>query len=215
MASDPHTTAPLRAARRGRPRSAAAASHAAILDAVYALLQERPARELTMDAIAKRAGVGKPTLYKWWPSKAALVFATFHERIAADHPTSASPSGAATTAEQTIRDKVQRVIREFGGVFGKVVADLIAEGQSEPEVLREFDARHVRPRRAATIADVERGKAAGEFAADADPEVLVDAIFGPLYYRLLLGHAPLTAAYGDALVDQVLGGVRSHRRPPA
>jgi len=59
----------------GRPRSEAAVSHAAIMDAVYGLLKEKPARDLTMDAVAKRAGVGKPTLYKWWPSKAAHIIA--------------------------------------------------------------------------------------------------------------------------------------------
>ena len=56
-------------------------SHAAIMDAVYELLKEKPARELTMEAVAKRANVGKPTLYKWWPSKAALIMAMFHERL--------------------------------------------------------------------------------------------------------------------------------------
>ena len=50
--------------RTGRPPAAAAESHAAIMDAVYALLQEGPARDLTMEAVARRAGVGKPTLYK-------------------------------------------------------------------------------------------------------------------------------------------------------
>ncbi|GJG89307.1 TetR family transcriptional regulator [Gemmatimonadetes bacterium T265] len=194
---------PIARPRRGRPRSTTAASHDAILDAVYALLQERPARALTMDAIARRAGVGKPTLYKWWPSKAALVFDAFHARIATG---SAAP--AAGTAEEAIRAKVRRLIHEFGGVFGRVVADLIAEGQSEPDVLRELYERHMRPRRAATAADVERGKAAGEFGAEADAELLIDAIFGPIYYRMLLRSAPLTEAYGDALVSQVLRGVR-------
>ena len=69
-------------ARLGRPRSEAAASHARILDAVHALLQETSVRDLTMEAVARRAGVGKPTLYKWWPTKAALVLAMFHERLA-------------------------------------------------------------------------------------------------------------------------------------
>ena len=73
-------TAP-KPARRGRPPSEAAESHAAILDAVYELLQEGSVRDLTMEAVAKRAKVGRPTLYKWWPSKSALVFAMFHERL--------------------------------------------------------------------------------------------------------------------------------------
>ena len=65
----------------GRPRGKTAVSHAAVLDAVYDLLKETSARDLTMDAIARRAKVGKPTLYKWWQSKAALVTAMFEERL--------------------------------------------------------------------------------------------------------------------------------------
>ncbi len=88
------------AARRGRPYSEAAHSHAAIMDAVYDLLQEKSARDLSIDEIAKRAKVGRPTLYKWWPSKAALIFATFHERIAG------KPEALETgTAEQAIRNR--------------------------------------------------------------------------------------------------------------
>jgi AcrR family transcriptional regulator len=190
--------------RRGRPPSEAAESHAAILDAVYELLQERSARDLTMDAVAKRARVGRPTLYKWWPSKSALVFAMFHERIAGK-PDAPPVTG---TAEEIIRRKVRRLIREFNGLFGKVMADLIAEGQSEPAVLQELYDQHMSARRDSTIADIERGKAAGEFAADADAGLIVDAIIGAIYFRLLTRYAPLTERYGEELVDQVLRGAR-------
>ena len=191
-------------ARRGRPPSAAAESHAAILDAVYELLQEGSVRDLTMEAVAKRAKVGRPTLYKWWPSKPALVFAMFHERLGV-HPEKALTG----TAEEVIRGKVRGLIRELNGLFGKVMADLIAEGQSEPAILHDLYEQHVSVRRATTTADVERGKAAGEFAANTDPDLLIDAIFSPIFLRLLLRHAPLTQRYGDELVDQVLAGVRS------
>ncbi len=190
--------------RRGRPYSETAKSHAAIMDAVYNLLQEKSARDLTLEEVAERAKVGRPTLYKWWPSKAALVFAMFHERL---DETSKPPVGK--TAEQSVRLKVQHLIREFNGLFGKVMADLIAEGQSEPAVLRELYEQHISLRRASTVADVERGKANGEFRADANPELLIDAIFGPIYFCLLLRHMPLTENYGEELVDQVLRGVRS------
>lgn len=188
---------------RGRPRSEVAESHAAILDAVYELLQEGSARDLTFEAVARRARVGRPTLYKWWPSKSALVLATFHERIARSE---AGPSTG--TAEEVIRAKVRGLIRELNGLFGKVLADLIAEGQSDPAVLQDLYEQHMKSRRAATTADVERGKAAGEFAPDIDPELLMDAIFSPIFIRLLLRYSPLTERYGDELVDQVLRGAR-------
>lgn len=188
--------------RKGRPRNEAAESHAAIMDAVYELLQERSVRNLTMDAVAKRAGVGKPTLYKWWPSKAALVFAMFHERLAG-RPDATDD----LTAEAAIRAKLRHLIGAFTGLFGKVIAELIAEGQSNESILRELYDRHIGVRRASTIADIERGKASGEFSADVNPELLIDAIFAPVYYRLLLGIAPLNEQYGEDLIDQVLRGL--------
>ncbi len=189
--------------RIGRPHSEAAQSHTAIMDAVVELLQEMPAHDLTMEAVAKRAKVGKPTLYKWWPSKSALILAVFYERLVGKLE---APQGV--TAEAGIRFRMLRLIREFNGLFGKVMADLIAEGQSDPSILRELYERHISHRRAASVADVERGIATGEFAPDTDPELLVDAIIGPIYYRLLLRSAPLTEGYAEDLIDQVLRGVR-------
>jgi AcrR family transcriptional regulator len=194
----------------GRPRSDTAVSHVAIMDAVYELLKEKPVRDLTMEAVARRAGVGKPTLYKWWPSKAALIMAMFHERLVGK-----LESPKVGTAEEAIRAKMRRLINEFNGLFGKVVADLIAEGQSDPAILREFYERHISLRRASAVADIERGKAAGEFSAETDSELLVDAVVGPVYYRLLLRFAPLTEKYATALIDQVLLGVRSKQAHPA
>ena len=161
------------------------------------------ARDLTMEAVARRARVGRPTLYKWWPSKAALVFAMFHERIA-----SAPEAPASGTAEEALRTGVRALIRAFNGLFGKVMADLVAEGQSEPEVLKELYDQHMSQRRGASVARVEQGKAAGEFAPDTNAELLVDSIIGPIYFRLLLRYAPLTESFGDELIDQVLRGVR-------
>jgi AcrR family transcriptional regulator len=192
-----------RARRIGRPRSEAAVSHAAIMDAVYALLKEKPASELTMEAIAKRAKVGKPTLYKWWPSKAALIMAMFYERLVGK-----LEAPRASTAEEAIRVKMRRLIKEFNGLFGKVMAELIAEGQSDPSILKELYERHIRLRRESTVADIERGKANGEFAADVDPELLIDAIFGPIYYRMLLRLGPLTEQYGDGLISQAVRGTQ-------
>ena len=193
-------------APRGRPRGKAAVSHAAILDAVYELLKETSTRDLTMDAIARRAKVGKPTLYKWWPSKAALVMDMFEERL---DRTIEAP--AAATAEGVLRAKMSRLIREFNGLFGKVVADLIAEGQGDPAVLKEFYKRHIRGRRASTVADIERGISFGEFLPGTNPELMIDAIFAPVYYRLLLRYAPLTEEFGSQLVDQALFGFRAKR----
>src|SRR5882724_1788839 len=195
---------PSPASRLGRPPSEMAASHAAIIDAVYALLQEKSVRDLTMEEVAKRAKVGKPTLYKWWPTKATLVLAMLCERMA---PKLEKPT--VLTAEQSLRFRVRSLIDAFNGPFGKIVAGLIAEGQSEPSVLKEFFDRWVSPRRNATIADLQRGKDAGELGPDTRPDLLNDAVFGAIYYRMLLRSGPLTRRFGEELVEQVIRGHRS------
>ena len=192
---------PSRSGRNGRPPSEMAASHDAIMDAVYGLLQEKSVRDLTMEEVAKRAKVGKPTLYKWWPTKATLVLAMLCERMAVNLD---KPMGE--TAEMSLRLRVRRLMDVFNGPFGKIVAGLIAEGQSEPAVLQEFFDRWVSPRRNATIADLRRGKDAGELRSDTEPELVNDAIFGAIYYRFLLRSGPLTKRFGEQLVEQVLRG---------
>jgi AcrR family transcriptional regulator len=196
------------AARKGRPPSDAAASHAAIMDAVYTLLQKKSVRDLTMEEVARRARVGKPTLYKWWPTKATLVLAMLCERMA---PNLDKPVGL--TAEESLRLRVRRLIDAFNGPFGPIVAGLVAEGQSEPAIRQAFFDRWVSRRRTATIDDLQRGKDAGELRLEAEPELLNDAIFGAIYYRLLLRSGPLTRRFGEELVEQVLRGHRAGAHP--
>jgi AcrR family transcriptional regulator len=192
--------------RKGRPPREMAVSHGAIMDAVYALLQKKSVGDLTMEEVAKRAHVGKPTLYKWWPTKAALVLAMLCERMA---PNLEKPVGL--NAEESLRLRVRRLIDAFNGPFGQIVAGLVAEGQSEPAIRQAFFDRWVSPRRSATIADLQRGKDAGELRADTEPELLNDSIFGAIYYRLLLRSGPLTRKFGEEMVEQVLRGNRAGR----
>src|SRR5215475_9735858 len=154
--------------RRGRPPLAEAESHAVILDAVYELLKKQSIRDLTMEAVAKRAKVGKPTLYKWWPTKAELVLAMFRERILSAHP---PPPVPGETAEEAISNAACLLIRAFEGPLGKVSAELIAEGQSEPAIMRKWFDEHIRHRRAGHAEDIERGKANGELLPQTAPQL--------------------------------------------
>lgn len=202
MTNEQHNTS-----RRGRPRRATAESHDSILDAVYELLQQHSVRDLTIEAVAKKAGVGKPTLYKWWPTKAALVMDMLQYRFGDGPELPPAESG-----EITIRLIVRWVIGAFNGPFGKVLAELIAEGQSDAAVLQEVYDQHVRDWRTATVDLIEHDKASGALAADTDPDLVIDAIFGAIYYRLLLRSAPLTEQFGEQIVDHVLRGVRTTPR---
>ena len=187
--------------RKGRPPSERAASHTVIMNTVYSLLQKKSVRDLTMEEVARRAKVGKPTLYKWWPTKATLVLAMLSERMA---PNLEKPLDL--TVEESLHFRVRSLIDAFSEPFGKIVAGLIAEGQSEPSIRQAFFDRWVSPRRAATIADIERGKNTGELRPETEPELLNDAIFGAIYYRFLLGLGPFTKRFGDELVEQAIRG---------
>ncbi len=188
---------------RGRPRSSAAASHETILDAVYQLLHKRSIRDLTVEEVAKRAKVGKPTIYKWWPNKAALVLNMFEERMAAKLLVPNAKSG-----EDAIRTQLIELIRLLNGFFGKVAADIISEGQSDPSVLQEYRDRYVSKRRAFTLEVIRQAYACGEFKRPVDPELLIDMLYGPIYYRLLLRHRPIDEQFGNDLLDHVLAYVK-------
>lgn len=186
--------------RVGRPRSSSAAAHDHIISAVQSLLQEMTVHDLTIERIAKEAGVGKPTLYKWWDSKADLVLTMLDERVV---PALEPPEGL--TLEQSIRFKVHHLIDAFNGFFGRVMTGLLAEAQSDPELLAKLNENYTLARRAGTIADIQRAQAEGLFPAGIAPDIVVDAIFGSLYYHLVTRLHPLTHDYGDRLVDNVLG----------
>jgi AcrR family transcriptional regulator len=184
----------------GRPRNASAIAHNRILDAVFELLQTRSVRDLEIQEVCRKAGVSKPTIYKWWPTKAAMVMTMFEQRMVRRLPPIES-----LDAEKLIRVAVPGLIRLFNGPFGKVAAEMIAEGQSEPAVLREFRDRYLLKRRKVSVRVLKHAIASGEFKRSVDPELLLDLIFGPIYYRLLVKHQPLDQAFGTALVDYVLG----------
>src|SRR5215471_16496058 len=116
--------------RRGRPPRTEAVSHDEIIDAVYRLMKEKPLDDVSMDEIARSAGVGKPTLYKWWPNKQSLLLDMFKERVVPDFPVDST-----ATAEEAIRRQAKDLVRLLNGFFGTVTAQIIGEGQTDPKIL--------------------------------------------------------------------------------
>src|ERR1700677_5404274 len=94
----------------------------------------------------------------------------------------------AATAEEALRTRVKHLVAQCNGLFGKVVADLIAEGQGDPSILKELYESHIRPRRASTVADIERGITSGEFLGGTNPELLLSVFVAPFYLGLCLPH---------------------------
>ena len=183
----------------GRPRSRDA--DVKILRSAYRLVIERGYPELTIEAIALRAGVGKPTIYLRWPNKARLVLdavlSEMDQRIA--FPRSASLRTA-------LRIQMKRLARFLNSPQGKIIATIIGGGQADQELLEAFRDGWVAPRRAYAREFLEQFVAAGQLDRGIDIEFAIDLLYGPLFYRLLLKHAPLDAKFVDRLVDTVLDG---------
>jgi AcrR family transcriptional regulator len=183
----------------GRPRSEQ--SRVAVLRATSELLKTVGLRAMTTEEISNRSGASKATIYKWWPNKHAVAVEAFLTEMMAESPD--PDTGSA-------QDDFRRVIRGLGhfyrGDSGRVFAQLIGEAQSDPLVREELHAHLVEPRRALMRTIWDRGVARGELRADVDPTAALDQLIGPMLYRHLLGHAPLTDAAADAVVDGAMRG---------
>jgi AcrR family transcriptional regulator len=186
---------------RGRRRSKH--SHDAIVAATQELLIERGYADLTIEGIAARAGVGKQTIYRWWPSRAALVLEAY---LAGEE--AVPPPGEG----RSVRDDVRALLGWLVAVLaeptgGPVVAGLVSDLQHDADLARGFRQHVVPARREAILAALERGRARGEIREDANLELAVDALHGAVFYRLLLSGEPLDDSFVDRLADQTLAGL--------
>jgi AcrR family transcriptional regulator len=172
------------------------------------LLDRRGFQRLTIEGIAERAGVGKSTIYRWWPSKAAVVMDAVLEAASARIP---FPDTG--TARDDLRLQIASVIELYTkSKTGRGIRTLIAESQHDPTLAESLRDRFIASRRADAATVFERGIERGELRPELDIGVAIDALYGAVYYRLLVSHAPLDAAYADTLVDQVFPAFERRRK---
>lgn len=177
----------------------------AVLTAAGELMLEGGLGAATMEAIAARAGVSKRTLYKYWPSRGAVALEGFMRSAASSW---SLPQGASVAESLTVL--VVAATRLFGqSPAGPLMRSLIADAQSQDEIAEAIRDQWLRPRRAVAADLIRRGVAEGEFRADTDVEVAIDLLFAPVYYRLLLGHEPMTEAFAIRSVDHLIAGLRA------
>jgi AcrR family transcriptional regulator len=186
----------------GRRRNAAARD--AILDVTFDLLRTQGAHGVTIDAIAEAAGVGRQTIYRWWPTKGA---------VAAE----AMARGARVVVPDRDTGSFTEDLRcfltdSFAGLddpgMQRALRQLVSAAQQDEhvaEVLAEFTAQ----RRAALRTLLERGRANGDIPAAADLGMLVDMAYGVLWYRLLVGHAPLDAHAARSLAAHLIAAAQA------
>lgn len=182
----------------GRPRSEAV--DAAILKAAVDLLDRCGYQAMTVDDIAARAGVGKQTIYRRWPSKATVVLEALTRRTAAEVP---SPDTG------SVKEDVQSLLRNAFSVLRsgrhRLVRLLMAEAQLNEGFAEAFRDRFIARRRDALINLIQRGIDRGELPIGTDPQFMVDMLYGAMWYRLLNRHAPIDDAFAEDLAAFVIG----------
>jgi AcrR family transcriptional regulator len=196
------------AGRRGRPRSEKA--RLAILEAAADLLLARGLSAVSMDAVAEQAGVSKATIYRWWHTKEALAADALYNEWAAASPPARDTGSLRGDLLSLLRPWVRLAVSR---PYGRVIAALLIEAHTDPAFAAEYRARFVEPRRAEGAAVFRRAIERGEIPADTKIEVALDLIYGPIYHRLMHGHAPLNDRFVQDVVDTVLGGIMPGAAP--
>lgn len=186
----------------GRPRSEA--SRKAILDATRRLLTHMSLSDLSIEAIAKKAKVGKTTIYRWWPNKAAVAMEAFMAQPGLQNiiPTTA-------TASEAIAKQLENLIRQLRGQNGRIVAGIIAEGQADPEVADMLYQNFLKERITMLHNKIEEGKKTGEFKAALDTDIAIDMLLGPLFLRVLSGEDAIDNRFAEKYPQNALLAVQN------
>jgi AcrR family transcriptional regulator len=191
------TQSPSRSRSRGRPRSEQARQ--AVLAAAGRLVEEDGYGRVTIEAIARQAGVSKQTIYRWWSTKAEIVLEVLNEAASTIAP--APDSGS---LEADLQLFLRRTVAGGRGRNGRMLAALMAEAQLDEVFGRSFRREFLAHRRQLLRDVLKRGRVRGEVAQSANVEFLVELVFAMLWYRMLGRHAPLDRRLADELSDTVL-----------
>jgi AcrR family transcriptional regulator len=182
-----------------RLRRMDAARHGEILTAALAELQEVGYDRMTMDAVARRAGASKATLYRHWPSKADLVVDAI--RLLGDAPDETS------TDTGTLRGDLLALLLGTHGPGAEeqlcVIRGMVSACATDPEMARAFQSQIISHKRDLALAIVRRAQLRGEVSEATDIQFLVDVVPGMLVFRHLLTPHPVDEAYLTRLVDEV------------
>jgi AcrR family transcriptional regulator len=175
-------------------------SRRAILTAATDLVHEVGYRKLTIEAIAARAGVGKQTIYRWWPSKGAVVLDGFLAAVNESPDDLSLPDTGDVAAD--LRAVVRAIVAELAdATLSGTTRALMIEMQDDPEFADMVRERLLAPQLRAIADRLRAAQQAGQLRADLDLPVAVELLVGPLYHRWLLRTAPLTDGYADTVTE--------------
>ncbi|MCF7549581.1 TetR/AcrR family transcriptional regulator [Pseudonocardia sp. WMMC193] len=191
-------------ARTPEPSRRSERSRHAILEATRALVSEVGYGKIAIETIAARAGVGKQTIYRWWPSKGAVIFDAF---LALSE--GASGPGVALPDTGDIEADLKTVLRATAAEFAdpefeKPIRALTGEIVNDPDLAAQYRERLAKPVDEAKKERLRSAQRAGQLAADVDLDLVLEVLYAPLFQRWLHRSGPLTAQYADSLVDATL-----------
>ena len=175
-------------AKKGRPRSEK--SRKAILNATNKLLLQTSVQELSIESIAKKAKVGKTTIYRWWPNKTAVVMDAL-----ANQPGMQTPLPTASSHKDAIKMQLDKLIRLVDSNNGQTIAQLFSEAQASKDSLKIFKDNLLEPLMDAMRYSIEEGQSNGEFRDDIDTTTAVDLLCGPIFFRLMAHPSDLTEEF--------------------
>ncbi|MFD6100471.1 TetR/AcrR family transcriptional regulator [Nocardiopsis flavescens] len=188
------------------PRRRSERARRAILAAAGELLGEVGYARLTMEAIASRARVGKQTIYRWWPTKAAVVFDVFTEMTGG---AAGDPLPDTGDLDADLRTVLHAIVEEYADpLMDRINRVFIAEVQTDPELAENVMELLLRPNLRAFRDRLLSAREAGLIDAGTDPDLAVDLLLAPVQQRWLMRSGELTHAYVDALVDTVMRALR-------
>jgi AcrR family transcriptional regulator len=190
--------------RRGRPPSVQA--HRAILDAARELLGQQDLAHLNLEQVAARAGVGKATIYRHWPTRQALALELVLEL--AGRITPVRDRGDTRAELIAMLDATIRVLTH--SPLGPVLEALFSELALDPQVADPFRRQVVQARRAAVAAVLQRGIVRGSIRPDVDLDLATELLVGPIYYRILFGGG-FPPDFAGRVVDALLAGFAPER----
>lgn len=182
---------------RGRPRSAE--TEQLILRSAYAIMASQGLAATTVDTVARHSKASKMTIYKWWPSREALLIDAFMNKA---KTILAMPAG--DNAARRLKDHAANYVEALLGDFGKVQLAVIAQCIANTGSAALFSERYLRFRREMIVKVIKTGQVEGSITAQAPAASLYDRIYGTLFYRYVFGFAPLTPQEARRLVDSVL-----------
>jgi AcrR family transcriptional regulator len=195
MPPEPSARAP-----RGRPRSEQA--RRAILAAALDLLREEGYSAVTIESVAKRAGVARTTIYRWWSSSAALLV-----DVLMDLATLVAPPPTGNDPMRAIRLEMRRIAAIATELPGRLLLALVGEAQHDPRIRAELLERLIYPRREASARAIREAQARGLLRDDVHPLVATDLFYGPLFYRMIMGHEPTTERFATQTFERVVSGL--------